>query len=79
MLQARTLQRGMSVVDLQVMSYDQADLDSDPGNDLLAEDDQTQLIVTVPQYSKRMFLASRVQAAAPSQSQQTPGSWRLAR
>ena len=78
-LQARALQRGVSVVDLQVMSYDQADPDSDPGNNVLAEDDQTQLIVTVPQYSKRMFLASRIPTATPSQSPQTPRSWRLAR
>ncbi len=70
-LQARTLQRGMSLVDFQVMSYEQADLDSDPGNNLLDEDDQTQLMVTVPQYSKRMFLASSPEAAAPSQAQRT--------
>ncbi len=78
-LQARTLQRGLSVVDLQVMSYEQADPDSDPGNNILAEDDQTQLFVTVPQYSKRMLLASSLQPTAPSQSQQTPRSWRFAK
>ncbi|MDB4694902.1 hypothetical protein OAF47_00375 [bacterium] len=78
-LQARTLQRGMSVVDLQVMSYEQADPDSDPGNNVLAEDDQTQLFVTVPQYSIRMFLASNQQPATPSQSQQAPRNWRFAR
>jgi len=78
-LQARTLQRGVSVVDLQVMSYEQADPDSDPGNNILAEDDQTQLFVTVPQYSKRMLLASNLQTTAPSQSLQTPRNWRFAR
>ena len=81
-LQAQTLQRGVAVVDFQIMSYEQADLDSDPGNDKLDEDDQTQLLVTVPQYSKRMLLASSFQPAQPSQpsqAQQAPRNWRLAR
>lgn len=57
-LKAQTLQRGTNVIDMQVMSYDQADVDSDPGNYVQEEDDQTQLLVTVPMFSKRMFVSS---------------------
>jgi len=57
-IKAQTLVRGTSVVDMQVMSYDQADVDSDPGNYVQEEDDQAQLLVKVPFFSKRMFMSN---------------------
>ena len=55
---ARGLTRGTKEVDFEVINHDQADIDSDPGNNIPSEDDQTVLYVKVPLFSKRMFLAS---------------------
>jgi uncharacterized repeat protein (TIGR01451 family) len=65
-LQARTLKRGTSVVNMQVSSYDQADVDSDPNNNVEAEDDQTRLEIAVPLFSKRMFMSEASQSSTPT-------------
>ncbi len=49
--------RGTKSVLLEVVSHDQADVDSDPKNGKVTEDDQTELLVRVPLYSKRLFLS----------------------
>ena len=67
-IQARPLRRGAAVVEMEVMSYDQADVESDPGNNVVTENDQTQLVVSVPLYSKRMFMASSQQVNAPTRT-----------
>ena len=54
----RALTRGTKPVTIEVISHQQADRDSDPGNHIPTEDDQTTLLIRVPLFSKRMFLAS---------------------
>ena len=63
--------RGTKNVILEVVSHDQADVDSDPNNHIASEDDQNELQVRVPLYSKRLFLSARG-ASASEQVQ----SWR---
>jgi uncharacterized repeat protein (TIGR01451 family) len=55
---ARAETRGTKFVPIEVIAHDQADRDSDPGNGVESEDDQTTLLVRVPLYSKRLFLSS---------------------
>ena len=55
---ARAKTRGAKFVQMQVMAVDQADVDSTPANNVLDEDDQTELLIRVPLFSKRLFLAS---------------------
>ncbi len=55
---ARAETRGTKRVPIEVIAHQQADRDSDPGNHVESEDDQTTLLVRVPLYSKRLFLAS---------------------
>ncbi|MGI9469983.1 MAG: DUF11 domain-containing protein, partial [Rubripirellula sp.] len=55
---ARAETRGTKSVQMQVIAHDQADIDSTPANNIPEEDDQTELLVVVPLFSKRLFLAS---------------------
>ena len=74
LIQARTLKRGKIFVDMEVIAHDQADVDSDPDNHLNSEDDQTQLEIAVPLFSKRMFLSKGNQeTTAESTSPQSTG------
>lgn len=50
--------RGTKAVQMQVIAHDQADINSTPANNVPQEDDQTELLVIVPLFSKRLFLAS---------------------
>ena len=52
--------RGAKSVWLEVTSHDQADIDSDPNNQVATEDDQEELLVKVPLYSKRLFLSEQL-------------------
>ena len=52
--------RGTKSVWLEVTSHDQADVDSDPNNQVATEDDQEELLVKVPLYSKRLFLSEQL-------------------
>ena len=63
--------RGTKSVELEVVSHDQADIDSDPGNQMDKEDDQNELLVRVPLYSKRLFLSERGEGATEQRQ-----SWR---
>ncbi|MDF1841148.1 MAG: DUF11 domain-containing protein [Rubripirellula sp.] len=56
---ARAETRGTKVVEAEVIAADQADVDSTPGNNQPQEDDQTTLLIRVPVFSKRLFLARR--------------------
>jgi uncharacterized repeat protein (TIGR01451 family) len=56
-LTARAEMRGTKQVPFEVIAHQQYDRDSDPGNNIPTEDDQTDLLVRVPLYSKRLFLA----------------------
>lgn len=55
---ARAESRGTKPVTFEITAHQQADINSDPNNHVESEDDQTTLIIIVPRYSKRMFLAS---------------------
>ena len=55
---ARAESRGTKPVTFEITAHQQADINSDPNNHVESEDDQTTLIMIVPRYSKRMFLAS---------------------
>ena len=72
-LEARTLKRGTSVVNMQISSYNQADVDSDPNNNVESEDDQVRLEIAVPLFSKRMFMSEASQSSTPTPTP-TPGS-----
>lgn len=50
--------RGNQKVSMEVIAYDQADIDSNPANGVPTEDDQMDLIIRVPLFSKRLILAS---------------------
>ena len=63
--------RGTKSVELEVLSHDQADIDSDPSNQMVNEDDQHELLIRVPLYSKRLFLSERGDEASDPYS-----SWR---
>ena len=63
--------RGPKTVGLEVVSHDQADQDSDPGNQETSEDDHNELVIRVPLYSKRLFLSERVTSEMESDR-----SWR---
>lgn len=71
--------RGTKSVTLEVVSHDQADSDSDPGNQLLSEDDHNELLVRVPLYSKRLFLSDDSERDSDSESDSNSnslGAWR---
>ena len=56
---ARAETRGTKRVPFQVIAHDQNDSDSAPANNIPTEDDQIELLVQIPLFSKRLFLGSR--------------------
>ncbi|MCR9296254.1 MAG: DUF11 domain-containing protein, partial [bacterium] len=55
---ARAVERGDHLVVFEAVRYNQADIDSRPGNGVPEEDDQTSLLIRVPRFSKRLYLSS---------------------